>query len=464
MTLRQEGQSKRFLWQRGNPVGVESDAAGEDLLSVLVAEGIVDETDTPEIHACMRKRSWDTVRAVAALQKAAPKDLVAGLGRQIERALVACFAWNDGDFEMAFEAEAANAATLPVDVLALIHAGIAEHWTLERVLMSLDDRATGRPTPGARFDEVRQHLPDAGCVRALLSGMDGAQTAFSLLQQNPQAPAWAALWLLDAASALEWAEATRESDDGSSQLASAPEIEIVVSGGGADAAESERHEAEREGDAGALDDRAVALRDEVQELHARLAQINHYELLGLERDVNPAQIKRAYLKAAKRLHPDRLSNPGLEETKDAANEVFAQITRAHKTLSDVAERRSYDASLDGHTILDADRIAQAEVFFLKGEALLRAGNFLDAAELLDAAVQVWPEEADYQAALAWALHRKNPPENERSLEHFERALELGGERAQTLLRMSYAVKEMGDAARAETLAAKARELDPSVRP
>ena len=462
LTLRQGSVTKRVTWHRGAPVGVESNAPDEDLVSVLVSEGIVGATDRNEIALCMQERGWDALRAVAALQKAAPKDLVIGLAAQIRRALVSCFAWDDGEFQMDFvEAEAEDAPALPLDVLAVLHTGIATHWPVEKVLVSLGDRATERPVPADGFEEVRSHLPSTEPVDGLVASLDGAQTSISLLQQNPHASAWAALWVLDATAALCWdAEAAAADGEPTTPPVDAPEIEIVVSGSETDSAEAER----QEGGVGAPDYKAMALRDEMLDLHGRLGDLDHYTLLGVEKGANPAEVRRAYLKAAKRLHPDRLSNLGLDEVKNQANEVFAQITRAQKVLCDVVERRNYDATLEGHTAVDADRVGQAEVFFRKGETLLRAGNFLEAVDLLDAAVQVWPEEADYQAALAWALHRKNPPENERAFAHFEKALGLGGENAETLLRMSYTVRELGDGERADTLAAKAKQLDPAVKP
>ena len=84
------------------------------------------------------------------------------------------------------------------------------------------------------------------------------------------------------------------------------------------------------------------------------------ELLGVERDATPAQIKRSYIQAAKRLHPDALSRLGLAELKTEANEVFAEIAKAQATLLDVDRRRSYDASLDGHSDVDANQVAQAK--------------------------------------------------------------------------------------------------------
>ena len=79
---------------------------------------------------------------------------------------------------------------------------------------------------------------------------------------------------------------------------------------------------------------------------------------GLEPGADPKVVRRAYLRAAKRLHPDRLLQLGLEDLKTEANEVFAEITRAHTVLSDPEERRRYEES-DEAPETDADRIAEA---------------------------------------------------------------------------------------------------------
>lgn len=63
-----------------------------------------------------------------------------------------------------------------------------------------------------------------------------------------------------------------------------------------------------------------------------------YTLLGLARNALPDEIRQAYLKAAKRLHPDRNSAPG--ET-----EMFLEIQKAYQTLSNPSRRASYDQSL-----------------------------------------------------------------------------------------------------------------------
>ena len=66
---------------------------------------------------------------------------------------------------------------------------------------------------------------------------------------------------------------------------------------------------------------------------------DYYAELGVSRDASAEEIKRAYRKAARRLHPD--VNPGPE-----AEEQFKKVSQAYDVLSDVEKRRQYDMGAD----------------------------------------------------------------------------------------------------------------------
>lgn len=66
---------------------------------------------------------------------------------------------------------------------------------------------------------------------------------------------------------------------------------------------------------------------------------DHYEVLGVSREATPEEIKKAYRKLARQLHPD--VNPGPE-----AEEQFKAVTHAYDVLSDTEQRRRYDMGGD----------------------------------------------------------------------------------------------------------------------
>lgn len=64
---------------------------------------------------------------------------------------------------------------------------------------------------------------------------------------------------------------------------------------------------------------------------------DYYLILGIDRDADKGEIKRAYRDSAKKYHPD--SSAGIKDTKR-----FRDITEAYETLSNTNSRKEYDRS------------------------------------------------------------------------------------------------------------------------
>ena len=67
-----------------------------------------------------------------------------------------------------------------------------------------------------------------------------------------------------------------------------------------------------------------------------MSKRDYYEVLGVEREVDEAGVKKAYRKLAVKYHPDK--NPG----DSTAEEKFKEVTEAYEVLRDSTKRAQYD--------------------------------------------------------------------------------------------------------------------------
>src|SRR6202044_2786048 len=66
---------------------------------------------------------------------------------------------------------------------------------------------------------------------------------------------------------------------------------------------------------------------------------DYYGALGVRREAQPDEIKKAYRRLARELHPDVNPDP-------ATQERFKEINQAYEVLSDPEKRQMYDLGAD----------------------------------------------------------------------------------------------------------------------
>lgn len=64
---------------------------------------------------------------------------------------------------------------------------------------------------------------------------------------------------------------------------------------------------------------------------------DYYKILGVKRDANDAQIKKAFKKLAIKYHPDKN-----KDDPDGAKAKFQKVAAAYEVLSDSEKRKTYD--------------------------------------------------------------------------------------------------------------------------
>ncbi len=86
---------------------------------------------------------------------------------------------------------------------------------------------------------------------------------------------------------------------------------------------------------------------------------DYYEVLGVDRDSAPDQVKKAYRRLAHKYHPDRNSDAGAEGK-------FKEAAEAYEVLADPAKRQRYDqfghAGLSGAGVHDFSHMRADDIF------------------------------------------------------------------------------------------------------
>jgi tetratricopeptide (TPR) repeat protein len=463
--LTRERLAKSFRFQGGLPITVESNRSSESLAQQLVAAGTLTPEDGKRIAGHAKREGCREATALIALKLIDPKGLVQAMKDQVRLRMVECFGWPCGEFRIdGDETPADGAQALQADLYGLLREGIETHWSADRILGDLAPRMGSFPRPNGAFADIESRIATDPGVQVYLAALDGSRPLWKALQRATTPRALAAAWLLDAIGALDYAAEPGVAEPGPADAG--PEIEIEVSAQEAPVRPAARAKSEAAASRAAPERAAgaEALEREIQYKFENLARLNHYELLGVATRAKARDLKNAYLAAARTYHPDALARSGVDrQTRERANKVFAAIGTAYGVLSKPRQRAEYDAALrDGEPAVDAERLASAETLYRKGEILMRSGKFKDAVGFLRPAVELWPEEADYQAGLGWSLFKMRPPEKAAARAHLEKAVELDPSRAAFWHRLSLVLGELGEEDAAAQALQRARAIDPKV--
>lgn len=79
----------------------------------------------------------------------------------------------------------------------------------------------------------------------------------------------------------------------------------------------------------------------IDEFFASLASRDAFELLEITRTADKKEIKRAYFKMSKELHPDRFFGKNIGPYRERLSKIFQSIKAAYELLSDDARRTAY---------------------------------------------------------------------------------------------------------------------------
>jgi curved DNA-binding protein CbpA len=93
-------------------------------------------------------------------------------------------------------------------------------------------------------------------------------------------------------------------------------------------------------------DLPVELQREILAFDARLAGATHHEILGVERQSDPRDVKRAYFQLSKQFHPDRYFRRSVGDYAARLDRIFRHVALAYELLSDPTTRIELERAME----------------------------------------------------------------------------------------------------------------------
>ena len=435
LLLLRDTTKKIVVFVEGYPVSVRSNVLGETLGRILLEKKLITSEILAESVGRMQKEKRHQGEILVEMGALSPFNLERALVEQVEAKLFEVFSWSDGKFMFkAGDAAAGELRLLERSPAATILEGIRRHYDEDRQQAALEKYA--HQYVGLTSDPLLrlQDMTSDPVELAFIQSIDGSKQMEVILERAEISREKARLLLvaLSEAGMLQRHEATTKKKSAAPVAPSPSSVPVL----GAPATPPPTT--------------APLASGQLSMMLQTVRTQDYFWALDVERDAPAADIDRAYEALARSFHADRYRlSP--EDDRKAAQEIFDKLGEAHRTLLDPAKRKAYLAQLarsDGEVQEEAPppraRLytppppssapaatspsnAAARALYEVGLEHLKARRHHEAVEALRQAARLIPNEADFRAALGWALFRQAPADaraGRAAVAELRRALQL----------------------------------------
>ena len=456
LRVSREGCEKRVYLKGGEVVFASSDAEDERLGAMLVRAGKIRPADL-ELACKVRDASQLRLgRTLVELGYVSETDLDAQVKDQVESILRSVIPWRSGRYR-------AEIGPVRLDN-DLSRSDISTENILLECMRDLDDGEVIRrgigdldaPLTLARdVSWVGSHLHLTSEEGFVLSRVDGTSTAREIARLSPMGEdeTLRCICALVVAGVLDVHSSSRPKP--------AERLETVK----LDPPQEEK-----------LSPEAARFRETMLAKHARAHEMTYYELLEVAPTASPQAIKAAYFKLAKKLHPDHRAGLKIGDPDGKFNDLYLAVKAAYEVLSNEAERRRYDFSLESraprHEGADDasapatapppptfDAVQMARLHYANGQRFFQEKRFHEAIEELQNAVRFDGGRPEYHRLLGQAL-AMNPKWRRRAEEHFLHVLARDRFDIETMLALGDLYESGGMETRARKMYETVLGLDP----
>ncbi len=432
--------TKHIHFHQGNIVYVGGGGRHESLSRILLKHDLIDdETFALSLNKMLEtgKPQGEVLIEMGALT---PHDLFQMLTIQAQEKLANLFSWEDGKywFEPGVSTERDNAVQLPLKFEQLLRAGLTKTLQMKR----LREIFTGKHELGVfKTDKGKQIAPKLAMneqERRLWQACNGKNTLAIVLAQSEMIPLNSIVFLkmLWLTGAIVFARALKDV-----QTAMMPFADPL--------------------------NRSDDSVDEVfrSTIAQRFAQYNKRsldQLLPIQEGAAGEDVTRAYQDECRGLFDPSLLERADELTKVKAEKIFQMLTRAYSIRTNPEEWQAYQESRTARR--NDDSGLQSEAFFQQGLVSFNRGNFVEATDLFQSAIEAYGQTAEYHAYLGYSLFLKDSEHSPMTLslaiERLNRAIEINPHVAVSYLFLGIVYVRTKKEEKAREMFEKAVECDP----
>ncbi len=419
---------KAILLELGRPTRIRSNIARECLGNRLHSAGRIDAAALDDSLRRARQGEGKQGEILVKLGLVTQAEVDAALAGQCEEKLYELFGWVDGDAQLQqVKPDLSLSSDLPPWGPELVILRGVQHMNRKRIERILAPHSSQKLLAGPRAP-----VAEIASQPSVLAALEAARSGAALSTVSAEH--------LPALYALRLFGAVRFGDEDAEAMTTPSIAAARLENSGAD-------------------------EDELRERIA-LAELNHFEVLGVSIDPSDDEVRSAFLRLAKRYHPDRFSDPKLRELASA---VFQRITEAHETLADPRVRAEYLRGLSMGKLEAGGKRAVAQIMAAEtqfNEAVLhyRRREYQDAYQKLQGAVELNPEEGEFRALFGlvhYLLHKSGHDAQRIASEHTAAGLELAPKSANARYYCGLLLKACGELGDAERMFRTALELAPN---
>jgi hypothetical protein len=496
------GRERRSLLIHGGHIlHGTSDVVGEHLGDVLVRYGLLEQ---PVLNQATKIVLKERKRLGAVLAERGLMDterLSSAVSLHVREILFNVAERGDGSYAFedtaTDEGDSAASKLSTVEMILETARRVQEPSVVSRVLGDLDRVLVASDNPQLRFQNVAL-TPKEGFVMSRIDGTLTAREVFTIIPLPPE-DTERSLFALLCTGAVEYRTAgAREAPGSGARAARAAAAAAAAASparaagpgapapappaAGSPAPPAPAPPAAARSEAEGIKGRQLleARRQLITNAHEAMASKNHFEFLGVPRNATEAQVKEAYFRLARPLHPDSNRDPGLADLQGKREAAFHRLSQAYETLRDPQKRSRYEADLDARaprrppppaappepapTPRELDRsaeVALAVESVRQADKLFKEEKYWDAIQLLEPAIPRLERHSKPKAQVILArAYMKNPNWGRRAEELLQRVVHENPDYADAYVALGNLYRASQLKSRAQAMYRKAVQAQP----